>query len=544
VIIVNETYPAACLSHRCLVDADQPYYQIKGLEAPKVHTTSEQPLSEASEKSLQLKPARKDDIVVEPETPSRTEESGSVDDVPHEEARPVFNLANNVGKEMARNHVDEYDDDLADMILVAKTTEHLVSGFLAFQYQALIGMQPLDSEDEDLGYLNSSRSSNLGSSERENREGVSDRHTPGANAWQQKFSCMQSNDGNKQEDNPNPNAKTIEILQEIATYYDSTQDRWRTLAYRKVITTLRKQTLHITTKEEAERLPFIGARLAAKIEEIVWTNKLRRLENTKLEPDAHAFQTFLNVYGIGFQQASKFVQAGFKTLDDLLANANLTDNQRVGIAHYTDFLTRIPRAEVEKLGAVVERALHHIDAAIQITIGGSYRRGAKDSGDIDLIITKPGASTAYLKTIVVDTLVPRLAKQGFLTACLAATSKDTGTKWHGACQLPSQTLSHLNGHEESVPHRPWRRIDLLLVPWDEIGAAMIYFTGNDIFNRSIRLLARKKGMRLNQKGLYVDVMRDSAQGKVTEGNKVEGANERKIFERLGVPWREPWERIC
>lgn len=413
---------------------------------------------------------------------------------------------------------------------------------LTLQSRTLIVKQPLDSDDDDLGHPSLSRSSNSDGSDGENKGGVPDRQAPGANAWQQKFSCMQSNAANKTEDNPN--AKTIEILQEMATYYDSTQDKWRTLAYRKVITTLRKQSVRITTKEEAERLPFIGARLAAKIEEIVWTNKLQRLENTKLEPDSHAFQTFVNVYGIGFQQASKFVQAGFKTLDDLLANANLTDNQRIGIAHYEDFLTRISRAEVEKLGAIVEKAVRQIESAAQITIGGSYRRGAKDSGDIDIVITKPEASISNLKTIVVDTLVPRLFKQGFLTACLAATSKDNGTKWHGACQLPSETRVNIKGNDNSVPHRPWRRIDLLLVPWDEIGAAMIYFTGNDIFNRSIRLLARKKGMRLNQRGLYADVMRDTAQVKLTEGRKIEGADERRIFEKLGVPWREPWERIC
>jgi len=145
VIIVNETYPAACLSHRCLVDADQRYYQVKGLGSPKVPAIPEQSLSEASEKSLQLKPAKKDEIVVEQETPSRTEESGSVDDMPQEEARPVCNLANNAEQEIAGNHVATYDDDLANMILIAKTTEHLVSGFSDFStssayWNAAIGL--------------------------------------------------------------------------------------------------------------------------------------------------------------------------------------------------------------------------------------------------------------------------------------------------------------------------------------------------------------------------------------------------------------------
>lgn len=73
---------------------------------------------------------------------------------------------------------------------------------------------------------------------------------------------------------------------------------------------------------------------------------------------------------------------------------------------------------------------------------------------------------------------------------------------------------------------------------------MIYFTGNDIFNRSIRLLASQKQMRLNQRGLYKYVMRGYKRERLTEGVLVEGKSEKKIFEILGVQWREPHERWC
>lgn len=105
-----------------------------------------------------------------------------------------------------------------------------------------------------------------------------------------------------------------------------------------------------------------------------------------------------------------------------------------------------------------------------------------------------------------------------------------------------------------------------MVPWDERGAALLYFTGNDIFNRSMRLLASKKGYGLNQRGLFKDVMRGPRREKLTEGTKVEGRDEKvslhpvpvpkrrgvlmivsgsqRIFEILGVPYRTPEERIC
>lgn len=236
----------------------------------------------------------------------------------------------------------------------------------------------------------------------------------------------------------------------------------------------------------------------------------------------------MKVYGAGFVHASNWVRQGFTTLDELLQKADLTENQKIGIDHFEDFQERIPRAEITQHGEIVRQAVHKLDPAFQITIGGSYRRGAKDSGDIDFIITRPETGIDHIRAVVVEQLVPALFSQGFLKASLAATSND-GSKWHGACCLPG--------------NKTWRRVDFLLVPWAEMGAALIYFTGNDIFNRSLRLLASTKGFRLNQRGLYKDVIRGKKWERVTEGTLVEGRDEKRIFEILGVPWRPPEHRI-
>ena len=99
--------------------------------------------------------------------------------------------------------------------------------------------------------------------------------------------------------------------------------------------------------------------------------------------------------------------------------------------------------------------------------------------------------------------------------------------------------------DDKGQYRPvWRRIDLLLVPESQFGAALLYFTGNDIFNRSMRLLASKKGMNLNQRGLYDNVQRGPGRIKLNKGDFLEGRDEKKIFELLGVKWREPHERWC
>ena len=347
--------------------------------------------------------------------------------------------------------------------------------------------------------------------------------------WQENFSCMQKHDGKGKTENPN--GRTIEVLQDMANYYDRTNDHWRTTAYRRAITALRKENHRIMTKEEALAIPSIGERLASKIEEIFWTNKLRRLDNASLEPNDEVFQMFMNIYGVGLAQATKWISQGHRTLEDLATKADITKNQQVGITHYEDFLTRIPRDEVTRHGKLVKNAFEKCDPEIQVTVGGSYRRGAPTSGDIDFIVTKPDCPIHVLRILVLSDAIPRLFAANYLKVALATTtSSNNGSKWHGAACLPGSTV--------------WRRIDFLLVPWEEMGAALIYFTGNDIFNRSIRLLASKKGMRLNQRGLWKDVIRGLKKERITQGTLVEGKSEKEIFRVLGVPWRPPEHRIC
>lgn len=347
------------------------------------------------------------------------------------------------------------------------------------------------------------------------------------------FLCMEKHDGTSKDDNPN--AFVIEKLQEMAAYHDQTGnqhqgDHFRTTAYRKAIGILRKQSELILTKKQALRIPGIGDSIAAKIEEIVSTGRLRRLEYAQSEPREKLLQLFQGIYGVGYSTASRWITQGHRTLEDLSQKADLTTNQRIGIEHYYDFQQRIPRMEVAQHGAIVEKELKAADSRFQLIIGGSYRRGRPDSGDIDCIITLENASMGHIRTVMMETVIPNLMAQGFFKVALASghSPDDDCSKWHGASALP----------ESSV----WRRLDLLFVPWAELGAALLYFTGNDLFNRSMRLLASRKQMRLNQHGLYADVMRGPGRGRITDGRLLEGHDEKRIFEILGVPYRPPEER--
>ncbi|KAH0844883.1 hypothetical protein AYO21_05788 [Fonsecaea monophora] len=342
-----------------------------------------------------------------------------------------------------------------------------------------------------------------------------------------RFSCLESNTGTTRTENPN--ADTISKLQEMATSYDQSGDQWRTKAFRQAVGKLRRQDQKIRTVSEARAIG-IGESIAAQIEEIVSTGSYRRLEYAKNDPRNQIIKLFMGVYGAGETTAKRWLAQGHRSLEDVYRKAELTANQRLGIEHYSDFQQRIPRSEVEQHAAIVETALKSADPKFQLIIGGSYRRGSKDSGDIDCIIFMPEAGISHIRTLMLETVIPGLMAQGFLKVALAGghSSSDDSSKWHGASALPGCDV--------------WRRIDFLFVPWTELGAALLYFTGNDLFNRSIRLLASKKQMRLNQHGLFKDVMRGRGRQRVNDGTLLEGHDERRIFEILEVPYRPPEER--
>ncbi|KAI0199141.1 hypothetical protein F4808DRAFT_433485 [Astrocystis sublimbata] len=340
-----------------------------------------------------------------------------------------------------------------------------------------------------------------------------------------KFMCMRG--GTRDKKVVGPNSGTIKLLEEMAEEHRLSDETWRVQSYRKAVATLRRQPKKITTAKEASSLPNIGGSLADHIEEIATTGRFLKLENLRSEPTRVALRLFCEVYGAGVPTARIWVDQGYRTLDDLRTRATLTTNQQLGVDRYEDLLTRIPRVEVEALGNYVKDTAASLDLGVELIVGGSYRRGAESSGDIDFIVTKKGTSTTQELSPYLDTLVATLTKEGFLTAALATHRHDGGNKWHGCCVLPEDAFP---GPKEQ--YRPiWRRVDFLLVPDSEIGAALLYFTGNDLFNRSMRLLARKRKMKLNHRAL-------------TGYGVHEGRDEKKIFEILGVKWREPHERWC
>ncbi|KAJ5098866.1 hypothetical protein N7532_005867 [Penicillium argentinense] len=529
IALVNESYPSECIRFRSLLSPLQARFRVNGTPVPTII----EPTPVVEQKTtdpLPLKPSRQDHQKSPETSQGQNEESAPVEIAISEAVTSEAVQNTDVGADTGIVEPRERDA-LDDVIDESKAARHLVSVIACLSSKLEEGTDIYTSHS--IRQTKTLRPSLMmgptrRSPARQKKKArlVLSEKPKAAESWTRSFACMQKIEARRD----NPNARTIEVLQEMLEYYTKTADHWRDFAYRRAINALRNQAKKIMTRGEALAISGIGSRLADKIEEIVVTNHLRRLDYTNSSPEDRVIQLFLGVYGAGLAQATQWVAQGYRSLDDLRDKATLKPNQRIGVERYHDFAQRIPRKEVEAHGAIVRRVVQAADKDMQAIIVGSYRRGAKDSGDIDVLITKPGAPLEPIRSLVMNVVVPQLFEEGFLKAGLATPrhNKD-GSKWHGASSLPGIDL--------------WRRIDLLFVPGPEIGAALLYFTGNDIFNRSMRLLARKKKMCLNQRGLFTDVLRNG-QVKTNPGRLLEAGDERRIFELLGVPWRRSEERTC
>uniref|UniRef100_A0A131XSZ4 DNA polymerase n=1 Tax=Ixodes ricinus TaxID=34613 RepID=A0A131XSZ4_IXORI len=324
----------------------------------------------------------------------------------------------------------------------------------------------------------------------------------------------------------NRNAHIIEQLQAMVETYQSTKDQWRALSYERAIMALKRHPTEITSWEEARSLPKVGERLADKIWEIVERGKLRKLEEFQGQGRLTALQLFTKIWGSGPSTAERWVHQGFTTLEELASSGQLTGQQKIGLKHFHDFLEKMPREEAGEIADTVAKAALSLQPGLTVVPCGSYRRGKSMCGDVDVLI-----SHAELSALdgLLNRLLQLLRSSGFLTDDLAV-PHGTGvpSKYMGVCRLDRPGSKH-------------RRLDVFVIPPDELACALLAYTGSAHFNRSLRLRARRMGMALSDRGLREGVWRKGAE-KRSLGSLVSTPTEASILEHLGLSYRPPEQR--
>ncbi|KAJ7457053.1 DNA polymerase lambda [Mycena latifolia] len=330
-------------------------------------------------------------------------------------------------------------------------------------------------------------------------------------------------------------AKKLEELLEFHRAKPGDDNHWRVLNYTKAARALRNHPTRIKSAKEARLLRGVGEKTALKIMEIIDTGDLRRIKYENSD-DVKVRKIFQGIYGVGQTTAYQWYSAGCRTLDDLKAGkfgVVLTPAQKIGIQFYDDINDRMPREEAKALFDIIKPIALSIDPKLEIQVMGSYRRGKADCGDIDIMITRcPDDGKTHAG--ILHHLLKALHERKIITEDLALPDNPFHDEaiYRGLCRLPQFGSRR-------------RRIDFLTIPYKSRGAALIYYTGDDIFNRAMRLKANKLNYSLNQRGLFEGVVRDPKDRtkKLNKGNLVASETEEEIFKILDVPFQEPHERV-
>jgi NAD-dependent DNA ligase len=310
------------------------------------------------------------------------------------------------------------------------------------------------------------------------------------------------------------NEEFIELMDKLSNIMLKQGEPFRARAYQKAQETIMSYKNDIFEPSQLKGLPGIGPTIMDKLNEYVTTGTLRILEREKTNP----INIFGEIYGIGPKKAQELVNAGVKNIEELRLRQNelLNDIQRVGLRYYEQIQERIPRSEIEEFeeifkGIFAKAAKDSPDSKFEIV--GSYRRGAKSSGDIDVIIT--GNTGSVYKKFIDD-----LLKTGIILEVLSRGQSKTLV----IAKLPGDRIA--------------RRVDFLYAPPDEFAFAILYFTGSKMFNTVMRQYGLDNGYTFNEHGIY-NLVNKKKGAKV----EIEFKTEKDIFDFLGLQFKTPIERL-
>jgi len=307
------------------------------------------------------------------------------------------------------------------------------------------------------------------------------------------------------------NKELIDIMEELADIMMRQGEPFKARAYKKASETIMAHPGDITDVNELKNKPGIGKTIMDKLEEFQKTGTLRVLERERKNP----MNLFTKIYGVGPKKAKQLIEDGITTIDQLKENeGKLNDTQKIGLKYYEPLQKRIPRDEIKDFEKVFDKVFKEVaPQGSKYEIVGSYRREAKNSGDIDVIITNEQNNIAAF-----NNFLDELIKQKIVIEVLTRG------------KTKSLTIGEI---KDSIP----RRIDFLYTAPDEYAFATLYFTGSKAFNTVMRQRALDMGYTLNEHGLSV-----MKSGKKGEKVDIDFPTEMSIFEFLGMKYKEPKQR--
>src|SRR5208282_4985631 len=308
------------------------------------------------------------------------------------------------------------------------------------------------------------------------------------------------------------NQEIAKIFNEIADLLElKGENPFRIRAYRRAALNIEGLTKNVEeiSHEEIMNIPGIGQDLAGKVEEYIKTGLIQAYEKLTQEIPG-GLSTLLSVPGLG-PKTSRLLYENLKItnigeLEKFALEHKLSglpgikkkteDNILKGIAMLKRGRERQP---LGKVLPVAQEILGHLkkNAPLEkIDLAGSLRRWKDTIKDIDILATSDN---------------------------------------------PKEVMSvfvHLPGVKEVLMHGPTKssiivqenlQVDLRVVERESFGAALAYFTGSKAHNIRLREMSIKRGLKLNEYGIFRE----------KDNTRVGGEKEQDVYSILGLPFIPP-----
>lgn len=254
---------------------------------------------------------------------------------------------------------------------------------------------------------------------------------------------------------------------------------------------------------------------------------LKEVRDFANSPIANAVNVFNNIYGVGPAKIKVLLSKNIYTIEQLRDTLNnepklLNNKQKMGLRHYEDLNERIPRNEITLFNKMAMKLItDNYGTDISMTIAGSYRRGVKTSGDIDMLITSHKYEGKAL-----DMVLKLLMDNNIVYENLAKGKK----KFMGVIKV--------------TPQHKARHLDIIETSPNDYPFAILYFTGNAQHNVEMRIQALSLGYSLNEynmtlKGTKITVPVEKIREKI---GKDRYETEEDIYKFLDMKYVQPTKR--
>ena len=281
-------------------------------------------------------------------------------------------------------------------------------------------------------------------------------------------------------------------------------------AYRKasrILGDLTQDIEEVAERGELKKISGIGDGIAQKIEEYLKTGRVSKFEETR-KGIGDELIALMDIPGLGPKTLALIhKEKGIKNLSQLekaVESGSLiglpgmgekkVENIKRGIQLLQQSKGRMNLGMAFPVAKGIVETLRKKTGSEKIEWAGSLRRMRENIGDIDIFATGPN----HEKIIEAFTHLPEVKE--------VLASGET---------------------KASVIVEGGLKIDLRVVKEDSYGAALQYFTGSKAHNIHLRGIAKAKGIKINEYGVF--------KGE----KKIGGKEEKEVYKALGMEWIEP-----